>query len=68
MNHMKNIIEKARSQGNKINYLDVLKYLPPDIAAQDFIDDIILMLKDMRVEVIMENAEIIEFPKDYNDK
>lgn len=68
MNHMKNIIEKARSQGNKINYLDVLKYLPLDIAAQDFIDDIILILNDMSVEVIMENAEIIEFPKNSHDK
>jgi len=65
---MKNIIEKARSQGNKINYLDVLKYLPLDIAAQDFIDDIILILNDMSVEVIMENAEIIEFPKNSHDK
>ena len=64
MSDLKKLVEQGKSQGGYISYLDFIEYLPPDIVDQDAIDDIISMLKDMGIEVTLEKAEVIKFPKD----
>jgi len=62
MSDLRKIVEKAKSQGF-ISYLDVIKYLPPDIVEQDQIEDILSMLSDMGIEVRKDKAEVISISK-----
>ncbi len=64
MRKLKELIAKGKSQGY-IELLELKEHLPFDIIDKEQIEDIVMMVRDMGIEVRVTNAEIISlFNKD----
>ena len=66
MDNLRELIEKGKAQGF-ISQLELQKYLPPDVIEPEQLEDIVVMLKDMGIEVRKEKAEVFQLnSKDEN--